>query len=216
MSDIMRYEIRLFGPRRGQSAVINGHEFNNGVSHLIGQPSNVVFALKYLATYGAYAKGTPEYDAALAAEEEADGISNNGSAAGPGTPDAADGEVQPEGSRAAEEGAADGAGPDDPAEGDAGGGSDRDGHGHAGIPEFSEAERWVKPSEPSVAVDSAIEAAVKRLDPDNEDHWNKDGRPKLSAVEESLGRAGVTRSDVEASAPGWGRDQAIEAALSDM
>lgn len=53
-----------------------------------------------------------------------------------------------------------------------------------------------------------IAAALKRLDPANDDHWTADGKPAMRAVEAILGRSDVTRSDVTAALPGFDREVA--------
>lgn len=50
--------------------------------------------------------------------------------------------------------------------------------------------------------------AVRSLDPENDDHWTKDGRPTMAAVEKSYGATDFTRADVDAVAPGYTRDKA--------
>lgn len=62
-------------------------------------------------------------------------------------------------------------------------------------------------------VDLKLAAAVRSLDCENDDLWTVAGLPKLSAVEEAYGSAGVTREDVEAVLPEWDRDAALTAAL---
>lgn len=63
------------------------------------------------------------------------------------------------------------------------------------------------------AVERKIIAAVKALDPEDDDAWTADGRPKLSAVEAIYGAAGLTREDIDSVLPGWDRDAALAAAL---
>lgn len=47
--------------------------------------------------------------------------------------------------------------------------------------------------------------AVRSLDPKDDSHWTKDGKPAIKAVETMYGAADVTRTDVEAVAPGYTR-----------
>ena len=57
-----------------------------------------------------------------------------------------------------------------------------------------------------------LERAVKlELDPDVEEHWRTDGRPKLDAVVTFYGSSDVTRDDIDEVAPGWTREMAREA-----
>lgn len=50
--------------------------------------------------------------------------------------------------------------------------------------------------------------ALRQLDPENDDHWTKLGKPAMSAVEQLYGSAAVTRDEVEAAIPGFTRDVA--------
>lgn len=54
----------------------------------------------------------------------------------------------------------------------------------------------------------SLAEALTRLDPNDDSHWNADGKPKMSAVEALLGRTDVTRAQVEAAAPGLTRESA--------
>lgn len=47
--------------------------------------------------------------------------------------------------------------------------------------------------------------AINKLEVENDEHWTKDGRPRIDAVEKFYGSAGVTRGDVDAAAPGYTR-----------
>jgi hypothetical protein len=53
-----------------------------------------------------------------------------------------------------------------------------------------------------------INKALSRLDPENDEQWTADGKPKMSAIEEAMGRSDVTRAQVNAAAPGFDRDAA--------
>lgn len=53
-----------------------------------------------------------------------------------------------------------------------------------------------------------LAAALRQLDPENDDHWTKLGKPTMSAVEQFYGSAAVTRDEVEAAIPGFSRDAA--------
>lgn len=54
--------------------------------------------------------------------------------------------------------------------------------------------------------------AVMKLDPENDEHWTKIGKPAMNAVEGFYGSADITRADIEAAAPGYVRDTAKEQA----
>ena len=62
--------------------------------------------------------------------------------------------------------------------------------------------------EPTVELNTKLQKSVLALDPADETHWTKDGKPAMTAVEKLYGSAGITRADVEAVAPGHTRDKA--------
>ena len=219
MSGIMQFEFRLFGPRKGWTGTINGHQFVNGLCALTQSSDNMGTAARVFSFYNAFARGTPEYDAAMAKEE----AETNG--ADEVDPPALEG-IDP--AVPADPGS-DGAGPSEgeavPSSADVGsGGTDPasagpsgDGHEHAGVSVFPEDADY-RAEEPSSSVNEAIKAAVLKLDPDVDSHWvmtgAHKGKPKLQAVEDAYGKAGLTRQDVEAAMPGYNRDAASEAALA--
>ncbi|MCK5641931.1 MAG: hypothetical protein KAJ19_14100, partial [Gammaproteobacteria bacterium] len=94
---------------------------------------------------------------------------------------------------------------------------DGNGHEHSGIPKFPEDADY-RAEEPASSVNTDILAAVRKLDPEVDSHWvvtgAHKGKPKLQAVEDAYGKAGLTRQDVEAAAPGYNRDAAFDAAIA--
>jgi len=54
--------------------------------------------------------------------------------------------------------------------------------------------------------------AVMKLDPENDEHWTRIGKPAMQAVEGFYGSADITRADIEAAAPGFTRETAQEQA----
>ncbi len=218
MSGIMRYEFHLFGPRKGQTLSINGHRFVNGVAHLAYSSEAMGSCIKVLSAYGAFARGTHEYNEAVEAEEAANGISDILEASNGGQNDAVRSGVRPSGQKPRSSSAKDWAGGNNSQRTD-GPDSDPsgDGHEHAGIPKFPE-DKDFQPTEPSSSVNEGIKIAVMKLDPEVDNHWVMTGAhkglPKLNAVEEAYGRANLNRQDVEAATPGYNRDAAFEAALS--
>ena len=54
-------------------------------------------------------------------------------------------------------------------------------------------------------VNLKLQKALKKLDPKDDTHWTKDGKPALSAVEKLYGASDFARSDVELAAPGLKR-----------
>lgn len=63
-------------------------------------------------------------------------------------------------------------------------------------------------NDPKPLGDAKLEKALAKLDPENDDHWTKDGLPALAAVESFYGSAGVKRADVTAAAPALRRNNA--------
>lgn len=215
MSQVLRYDFRLFGPRAGKTIVVNGHNFINGECRIVQQKDNMLACARVLSRYGAYHRGSAEYDRLLAEERKANGEHDVPSEADERPGEEVRGEVRPAGEEPAASSADDGDGAA-PTSGGTGAGADGDsagdGHEHAGVPKFPEdADRRYE--EPASEVNEAVKAAVLKLDPNNDAHWVRTGsaagKPKLSAVEEAYGRAGLTRQDIEASMPGWSRDKAL-------
>ena len=219
MSSVMQFEFRLFGPRKGQTMMLNGHPFINGVCTLVQSSDNMGTAARVFSFYRAYARGTPEYDAAMAQEEaETNGADKVSEASLEGVDPAVPASVQSNGAGPSEGEAVprgDDAGPGgaDSASPDASG----DGHEHSGVPLFPEDADY-RAEEPSSSVNEGIKAAVLKLDPDVDSHWvmtgAHKGKPKLQAVEDAYGKNNLDRQDVEAAMPGYNRDAASEAALA--
>ncbi len=219
MSGIMQFEFRLFGPRKGQTMVLNGHSFVNGVCTLVQSSDNMGTCARVFSFYRCYARGTPEYDAAMAEEEAANGTNEVLEASLEGIDPAVDAGVQPDGGGPSEARSfADGAGGDnaDRASG-SGGDPSGDRHEYAGVPKFPEDANY-RAEEPPSEVNEAVAAAVRKLDPDVDIHWvmtgARKGKPKLQAVEDAYGKNNLTIQDLEAAMPGYNRDAASKAALA--
>lgn len=45
----------------------------------------------------------------------------------------------------------------------------------------------------------SLDDALLSLDDSNEEHWNKDGTPKMAVLEDLVGSTNITRADAEAS-----------------
>lgn len=222
MAKPMIYSMRFFGGYRGRNKVVNGHQFIQGEYILIANPASVAFVLKTFASYGAYAKGTDEYDAALMLEEAADaasvvqqekehGTGQTKPSPEAGSADSVSSDVRPNGTEPTETPATDG----EPDVGGEDGGSglhaDRNGHSDSGLSKFEEGESR-GPVEPEGEVDNGLVRAIRALDPTVDDHWvlrgRHAGKPKLGSVEEAFGRSGLTRADVENALPHYTRELA--------
>jgi hypothetical protein len=213
----MEFEFRLFGPRKGQTVTLNGHQFVNGICRLVQSSVNLDNAARVFSFYNAYARGTPEYDVAMALEEATNGADKVSEAPIEGIDNATQAGVQPDGGGSPEDKADAGVVDADPSGANsASAGSPGDGHEHSGVPKFPEDADY-RPEEPASSVNGAVVEALKKLDPDVNSHWVmtgvQKGKPKLQAVEDAYGKAGLTRQDLEAAAPGFDRDAAIAAAL---
>lgn len=219
----MQYTFRLFGGRKGQTIVISGHKFVHGICREVVSPVQAAPLVRSLSFYAAYHVGSPEYDAALAAEEAAEAKVNGTSEVHKGSGDREPAEVSGDsgsaGAGPAEEPTDDGNGAVDASSEGAGPDANGDGHEHAGVVKFEESADIPEPAEPEAVGNEAVAAALMKLDPENDEHWVRTGaaagKPKLAAVEEAFGRAGLTRQDLEAALPGWDRDKAIAAALAE-
>jgi hypothetical protein len=212
-SNLMRYEFHLFGPLNGKSMNIGGHQFIAGKYQIVAKPEDAKFVIRYLSHWQAYAKGTPEYAAAVEKENGAGKVQGD---ARSGQAEALSGNVQSDGREFTPSQVDEVSGHAGSAQREAGLRSEGNGHTDAGVPNFEEADSLKPPTEPTVLPSETLRAAVMKLDPDNVDHWTQAGLPKLSVIDEVLGRAGATRKDVEAAVPGWTRDKALERIAADL
>lgn len=55
-----------------------------------------------------------------------------------------------------------------------------------------------------------IEDALAALDPDNDEHWNQDGSPKVAVVESLVGDRSITKADIDKAGAGFNRAAARE------
>ncbi len=206
MTQLLRYEFHLFGPRKGQDIMVNGHVFVKGVCHMVLDNSHAGPLMRGLSFYGAYAKGTPAYEEAERAENGiptsiAPGDEQPSEPAIPSFNESAGGATPKEDAPSSE-------GTTDPDGGQDGDSSSGDGHEHSGFRRFEEESDRIEPKEPEGTVNAKVREAILSLDPNNKDHWTKAGIPALLAVEEAVGRAGTTRQDVESAARGYTREVA--------
>lgn len=215
MAHLLRYEFRLFGALKGATKNINGHQFVDGICAFGVDPAASLFVQKHLSTYGAFAKGTPEYDAALAKENEENGVSSDvHPSSEQGQAEAVPSGVRETGRQVTKatsdfwRGAADGEAGDSRVR------SEGDGHEDTGLPKFEVEKDRPQPEEPSIEKNREILVALQKLDPNEDSHWTTTGKPMLKVVEDVYGRAGITRQDVESAAPGYNRDKALEALMA--
>lgn len=219
MAQQRKWELVLTGPYAGRTIELNDYLFVEGSLKFQDSFENIEGVVTYMGrSYQAYLVGSPELRHAQERDrknkEIADGERDipEGSDSGE-QHDTTGGVVQPTGKEPTETETVNGEGPastEAGAEGDVPG---RDGHADAGVPdaeagpsgngeprETGEAERQLQ----SVAAELVV-AVKKALDPDDDSHWNTNGKPAMEAVAIAAGSEAVTRKDVEAALPGWDR-----------
>lgn len=55
----------------------------------------------------------------------------------------------------------------------------------------------------------SLTGAINSLDPDQDDHWTKDGKPSMAIIHEMTGSDDITRADVDEAMPeGFNRENA--------
>lgn len=187
-------KLSLVGDLDGQTVTLRAggseYEFIDGSLEVTGPSADVDNLSKYLQRcWQAYPDPSRELDEARAAIERG----TDAAEADEDEPKAGDGD--PSGAENNEGGAGD---PAPEPEGTDEGGSDAQ-------PEPGAAE----PGRPGEGDgQSPINQALSRLDPEDDEAWTADGKPKMSAIEAVMGRSDVTRSQVDAAAPGFDRDAA--------
>lgn len=89
-------------------------------------------------------------------------------------------------------------------------GDDSDaGQGDAGAATVNEAGGLVAEGNGQAPeLNEKLRKAVLALDPADDSHWTKDGKPAMTAVEKLYGSSGLTRADVDAAAQGFNREKA--------
>jgi len=191
---IVKRRLSLAGDLDGQTVTLKAggtdYEFKDGSIELEGPDKDVENLSKYLLRcWQAYPDPSRELDNARAALKEA----NDAAEADTDEPKAGDGD--PGG-----------------AENDAGGAGEP-------TPEPTDPDEGVSDAEPELGTaepgrpgegdgQSPIAKALSQLDPEDDEAWTADGKPKMSAIEAAMGRSDVTRSQVDAAAPGFDREAA--------
>lgn len=196
----------------------NRFEVHEGATTLVGpEPAVKALAAHLRVMYQAFPDGSPELaemqaairlargevtvapvitvDSTANPEDVKEQLDGSGALQAGGSDSDGAAQVQgnggPAGPGAAEGGADSGGGAADAPAGAAERGADGDGPKHlvngepAGTPQNAKLVR-----------------ALSRLDPKNDEHWTRDGKPSVAAVERLYGSADVRRSDIDAAAPG--------------
>jgi len=191
---IVKRRLSLAGDLDGQTVTLKAggtdYEFKDGSIELEGPDKDVENLSKYLLRcWQAYPDPSRELDNARAALKEAPDAAQadkDEPQAGDGDPGGAENDAGGAGEPTPEPDSSDEGNSDaEPEPGEAEPGRDGEGDGQ-----------------------SPITKALSRLDPENDDQWTAEGKPKMSAIEDALGRSDVTRAQVTAAAPGFDRDAA--------
>lgn len=181
MSSVIQTTFVLTPPLEGKTLRLGDYGFQEGRCTITAPADQMALHARFLErNWQAYPEG-----------HEALKEKPNGQRDLQPNPEGAQGDLQPEGA-----GAPSGDG-SDAGQGDAGGetgnqagGLAPEGDGQA--PELNE----------------KLRKAVMTLDPVDDSHWTKDGKPAMTAVEKLYGSSGLTRADVDAAAPGFNREKA--------
>lgn len=68
--------------------------------------------------------------------------------------------------------------------------------------------------DPDPVLNEKLMEAIKKLSPENDDHWTQAGWPDMKALEIFYGASDITRAQVTAAAPGYNRKKATEDAAA--
>src|SRR5690606_20228509 len=197
MSTIVQTTFVLTGPLAGRTIRLGSqpYVFKDGRLTITAPAEEIALHARFLErNWQAYPEGHP------ALEGQADGqrdLQTNTQQDGQ-PPGRSDGQPNGGGTEAGGE-ADNGAGATDPEAGQTG-----------SVPGGDGQQAQLNPPPPEVNI--KLRKAVLGLDPADDTHWTKDGRPAMTAVEKLYGSAAITRADVEAGAPGWPREKARAAA----
>ncbi len=179
----------LTGGRAGKTCSLLQRQFVDGELTLRAKGDDIkelAGLIKYMGvSYKAFPEGSEDLAHYQKLDEEAGrGVSKIHASGQSGTDDQVRSGVSEDESPSADAGTEDSGGDDDPESGDVSELPDGDGQ------EKSEDEKLI--------------AAIRALDPDEDDHWTQDKRPAVASVEEKLG--GLTsRHDIERVAPEYKR-----------
>lgn len=239
MTTIAKRSFRIFGPNAGKSGEFGGHYFREGILFMQESPEVLEHVTRKLSRYGAFPRGSEEYDVAERAEAEAEAeaerveierveaerveaervkaLENEGDADGihdtseTGKESGSSDQVQG-GDGSSGEGTADTPPVDVSASDNSEAGREgvvSEGDGHQD-PELPGDERTVVVDQTPVAeVNEKMRKVVLALDPGVDEHWVETGQPAMAAIEEAYG-ADFAREDVHNAVPDWNREKAQE------
>lgn len=215
MSNFLRLTFILIGAYFGRTITLGSNKqypFKNGQLTLEGSAEDLALHTRMLErNWQAYPQGHPtlvkfikDREAAQAAnaEETDDGKRDIQTDPGDGGQSGVQSDLQPDG-----EGTGDG----EP-QPDLGSGAEGAETGSPGsVPDGDGSPESVDNGDGAPApVNEKLLKAVNSLNAGDDAHWTRDGKPAMQAVEQAYGATDITRADVEAVAPGYGREQALK------
>jgi hypothetical protein len=211
MSDVRKTTLILVGHYAGRTIKIRNLQFVEGKAEFNANPADAHGLITYYGRcYQAYPEGSQELKDALAREQEAQNgerqIQEDGERS---EEEPVSGDLQPSWEGSPEE-EADAVIPDvEPEAGPDGRFPSWDRQPDSGSPE--ETAEHVGLSEQPVArpqIDARIEASVRKLNPDNDDHWTTLGLPKISAVYDAHPNNEdiISRKAIERAVGEWNRE----------
>lgn len=207
---MIRLKIKLCGHYAGKTcsfAVAPKVQFVDGIAELVGSPADVVGLQRCLERNFQAKPVDPAQLRAILKTKEMEGIYGkyydqegadevNDHEDVPSEPSGQNGE------EAAEEDADDVPVDDDSEEAEAEHGSEGSGHEDSGVPVSEESAK---------EIDNLLDA-IDSLDPHNDDHWTRAGKPSVEAVSRAANRSDVTRREIEAVVDNYNRETALEEA----
>ena len=184
-----RIKLVLTGPLRGATRLLRHHQYVDGITWVTGSPDEISGVCTYHGKcWQAYPAGSLELEAAQAEDENRYGkrvVQTD-------RPEPVPSEVL-----------SDGGGPTE-APSVLSGSDDESEAGDTGVlPEGGGSESADEPA----SADDDIREAIKTLDPNEDSHWTRAGRPAVTAIEAICGRF-VPRVTIDKLAPNWSRETA--------
>lgn len=208
----------LTGALRGKTVKLGsqGFQFVNGKMVYQGSTNDTALVGRFIErNWQAFPEGHERVLADVkAAQEKANGQRNLQKDPLKDKQSPVPGDLQPggEGSEAGDP-APDGEEPAGAEGGDAGGIPDGDGHEES-LTKDEDPEQDQSPAEDAKQegpeLNEKLQRAILALDSENDQHWTKDGKPAMTAVEGIYGSTAITRAQVEAAYPGYNRSVAAQ------
>ena len=192
MGQQVQRKLILTGGRTGQTCIVYGYQFVNGITIVRGDSDNISGLIKYMGrSYKAFEEGSAELAYYQKLDREAHGAGQIHPGAQPGRTIPLPSGIQP------------GGGEFTPVPPEVSTGPASASSGAAGLVSGGDGQQDTR--DDGKAREQAVLAAIKRLDPQNGEHWTVDGIPRVDAVATLLGDPNVTRGLIEKAAPGFNR-----------